>query len=436
MKISLLLLVGWPYFAIEAQDLPANSTLTLKHAFDLAIANSFQLKANRRNVQAAQQEKQIALLDRLPVLGSNLTYGYISNADVWDASLSHHQTALIPHHATTVSAEASETVFNGGEIKNRIRRTDLQVQLERLSLETDIEDIKLLVAAKYLDIYRLTSEQHVYENNIISTETRLRNVLSMQGQGMVTQNDVLRNRLILSDLHLSLRTITDDILILNKELNIVIGRPDSVVLVADSALLPTHLPDLPLATYLTLAHENNPGAKSSEVERLIAETNLKLVGGDRLPQLYLYGQSNFQRPFASTIPAIDIYTNVWQAGIGLHYNISSIYQTNKKLRLGKIQVSQSEEKDTLVQQYLDVAVRSGFIKFREANQDLLTLTADLAAAEENYRVVETKYFNQLALLTDMIDAVNTKIESELKVTTAKINVIYRYCQLLRAVGTL
>lgn len=191
-----------------------------------------------------------------------------------------------------------------------------------------------------------------------------------------------------------------------------------------------------MADYQRLAENSNQDLKISAVNNRIAETNIRLIGSDRLPEVFLYSGSNLQRPFTGVVPAVDIYSNVWQAGVGVHYNISSTYQTRKKIKSGEIELAEAHDRETLEKQNLGVNVSAALIKYRESKEDLVTLTSDLRSAEENYRVVEKKYFNQLALLTDMIDATNTKIEAELKVTTAQIDVVYTYCELLHIVGTL
>ena len=419
-----------------AQDSLKARQQTLRDVYKLALANSYQLKISEKGLLDARQQVEINKSYRLPALSSGLTYGYISNADSWSPSFSDHRVSAIPHIFTAFSLQAAETVFKGGELQNSIKKAVLQEQIASLSSEKDQEDIKLLVSAKYLDIYRLISQQKIYRNNIRLTENRLKNVLTMQKQGMVTRNDVLRTELTISDLQLALRRTGNDILILNKQLNVVTGAADSAALEPDSTLLTAPLPENKADYYLEDAGKINQDLRISAVGNQIAETNIRLLESDRLPQIFLYAGSNLQRPYTSSIPAIDIYSNVWQAGVGIHYNISSTYQTRKKIRSGEIELAQAHDRETLEKQNLDVRVKSGYIKYEEAKEDLVTLTRDLKSAEENYRVVEKKYFNQLALLTDMIDATNTKIEAELKVTTAQINVVYTYCQLLYAVGTL
>ena len=64
------------------------------------------------------------------------------------------------------------------------------------------------------------------------------------------------------------------------------------------------------------------------------------------------------------------------------------------------------------------------------------LELSVRQAEENYRIMRNRYMNQLAILTDLLDADNLRLNAELQLTTARTRVVYTYYELQRAAGTL
>ena len=65
-----------------------------------------------------------------------------------------------------------------------------------------------------------------------------------------------------------------------------------------------------------------------------------------------------------------------------------------------------------------------------------TQEKSVALATENYNVINNRYLNGLALVTEMIDASNSCLSAELQLVNAQINIIYSYYNLQRAAGTL
>ena len=57
-------------------------------------------------------------------------------------------------------------------------------------------------------------------------------------------------------------------------------------------------------------------------------------------------------------------------------------------------------------------------------------------ARQNYQVVNNRYLNQLALITDMIDATNMKLDAELGEVDARINIAYAYYKMKYIAGQL
>lgn len=83
-----------------------------------------------------------------------------------------------------------------------------------------------------------------------------------------------------------------------------------------------------------------------------------------------------------------------------------------------------------------MAVNAAFIKYNEAITQRNTLEKNMQLAEENYRIIQSKYNNQLAIILDVIDASNAKLDAELQHANAEINVVNQYYRLLKESGTL
>ena len=50
--------------------------------------------------------------------------------------------------------------------------------------------------------------------------------------------------------------------------------------------------------------------------------------------------------------------------------------------------------------------------------------------------MNNRYINQLAIITDLLDAYNLRLNAELELTTARTRVIYTYYELQRAIGNI
>ena len=57
-------------------------------------------------------------------------------------------------------------------------------------------------------------------------------------------------------------------------------------------------------------------------------------------------------------------------------------------------------------------------------------------ANQNYAVISNRYKNDMALITDMLDASNYRMAAVLQLLNAQINTGYNYCKLLYISGTL
>ena len=81
-------------------------------------------------------------------------------------------------------------------------------------------------------------------------------------------------------------------------------------------------------------------------------------------------------------------------------------------------------------------VKEAYVRFNESFVIYDTQIKSLELATQNYEVINNRYLNDLALITDMLDASNAKLSAELQVANARINILFNYYKLKKVSGNL
>lgn len=76
------------------------------------------------------------------------------------------------------------------------------------------------------------------------------------------------------------------------------------------------------------------------------------------------------------------------------------------------------------------------MNFMTSFTDLRTREKSVELADENYAVINNRYENGLALLTEMLDAGSMKLSADLALENARINVVYNYYKMKYLTNTL
>ncbi|RZJ34563.1 MAG: TolC family protein, partial [Chryseobacterium sp.] len=404
--------------------------MTASEVAELALQNHYQLKVSAQNINIAKQQTDITRLQKLPNITASTTQFYLGNALAIDKDFSNSTTIPMPHYGSTYGVQATQLIFKGGLVNKSIELAGLREQLSELDLEKNQQDVKFLVISNYLDVYKIINQQSVFDNNKKLAQQRLKNITDFYKQGMVTRNEVIRGELAIKNLDQGILTLANNRKILNYNLNIALGLP------ADTEIIPVENLEnkesgIGMDYYLNLAHETNPQLKSAQTNIGVADKNIEIIKTDRMPTLSGFGGYSLQRPITTRNPVLDMYSSGWQGGISLSYNIDNLYKTKEKVKLGELQKTQANDALTLTQQNIDMNVNASYVKYQEAIQQADILNDAKRLAEENYKITEAKYLNQLAVQAEMIDAQNQKLQSELDFANAEINVLYQYYNLLK-----
>ncbi len=417
------------YFSQEIKQMTANEVA------ELALQNHQQLKVSAQNIDIAKQNTNVVKLQKLPSITASTSQFYLGDAVAIDKDFSNSTNVPMPHYGSSYGVQATQLIFKGGLVNKSIELAGLREQLSELDLEKNKQDVKLLVISNYLDVYKIVNQENVFQNNKKLAQERLKNIQKFYQQGMVTRNEVIRGELAIKNLDQGILTLANNRKILNYNLIIALG------LSSDTEIVPVENLEnkesgIGIDYYLSLAHDKNPLLKSAQANVNVADKNIEIIKTDKMPTISGFGGYSLQRPITTRNPVLDMYSGGWQTGISLSYNIDNLYKTKERVKLGELQKNQANDAVTLTQQNVDMAVNAAYIKYQEAIQQAEILNDAKKLAEENYKITEAKYLNQLAVQAEMIDAQNQKLQSELDYANAEINVLYQYYNLLKSTGTL
>ncbi|MDR2235187.1 MAG: TolC family protein [Chryseobacterium sp.] len=409
--------------------------MTAGEVAEMAVQNHQQLKVSAQNIDIAKQNTNVTKLQKLPTVTASTSQFYLGNAVAIDKDFSNSTTIPMPHYGSSYAVQATQLIFKGGLVNKSIEVAGLREQLSELDLEKNKQDVKFLVISNYLDVYKIQNQETVFQNNKKLAQERLKNIQKFYQQGMVTRNEVIRGELAIKNLDQGILTLTNNKKILNYNLTIALGLPSDTEIIPVESLTDKES-GIGMDYYIDLAHESNPQLKSAEKNIDLAQKNIEIIKTDQMPTLAGFGGYTLQRPITTRNPVLDMYSGGWQAGISLSYNIDNLYRTKEKVKLGELQKTQAGDAKTLVQQNVDMAVNAAYVKYQESIQQADILNDSKRLAEENYKITEAKYLNQLAVQAEMIDAQNQKLQAELDYANGEINVLYQYYNLMKASGTL
>ena len=408
--------------------------LTIDELFRLGTENSLKIQADLMKESIAHEQSQTARTSRLPDLQIGLKGVVVGQPIVFQRGLSSPTYPDTPDWMQNYAVDFTQPLYQGGKIQYSIRKADLQKSVASLQTATDRADVKLSLLEQYMSLFSLYRQYNVLTRNIEESERRLKDIRQMKKEGLITNNDVLRSEMQLTNDRLSLTETENSIILVSQQLNILLGIDENRLLLPDTTLLYRAVALEQYDDYVTQACMNDPAIRLLREQTEVARNDVRLAKAANLPNVSLYASNTLARPISRTM--IDMYNNNWNIGLSVSYPLSSLYKNNHKIKESKLAVTLSQNTEEQKIQQIKVNVRTAYLRHREALQQVEALKLSVKQAQENYRIMQNRYLSQLAILTDLLDANSVRLNAELQLTSARTRVIYTYYQLERACGRL
>ncbi len=413
-------------------------TLTLEEAISMSLQNSKQLKLSQTNVDIAAlnirqiKENQLPSLSvsgsylRLNTPNLNLKIGQSSDS----TGGSENSTPKV-NQAMYGMASASLPIFSGFRFKYGLESAHYLEQAAKLDAESDRDAIIQNAVSAYSNLYKAKKSVDLVAENLRRERERVAEFTNREKNGMLARNDLMKAKLQESNVELALLDAENDLKITTINMDLMLGLPENTSLAADSASF-INLKDAGVATeweQTALTHRKDFAANG--IRQKAADSDIRVAKADFYPSVALTAGY-----VALNIPGVAVIPNAMNAGIGLKYDIGSLWKSGAKIAQARTHVYQLNTNVQILEDKIHLEVNTAYYNYVLSKRKIDVYAKAVEQADENYRITKNKYDNSLVTTTELLDADVAQVQSRINYESAKADAIVAYKKLEQTAGVI
>lgn len=438
MRLSKLLCLAVILFGISAH---AQTSLSLKDAVGIALSKSDEVNLANTKAATKSYEMQSVKMNQYPDMKISGQYMRLTAADLTLKSSKENQESTsgastqndqqsAPQYLLLGQASVSMPIFSGFKLKNSIAASKSLYEAEVANASQTKEETAMKVVQFYADLYKAQKSVELFKESLKSSHQRVTDFMAMEKNGIIARNDLLKAQLQESKIQLSLDESEKNVRLINYYLVTLLKMtPETQIVVREDNIDPN---------VFSLAVKSEADALQSrkDLEALdhlkkANDANIKVAKAAYYPSLSLSGGY-----IALDLDNVVQVENAMNVGVGLSYNLSSLFKNGKEVKAAKSKALEIETQKAM----LTDAIKTQIQQAREGYE--LSLKQDkvyaeaVTQADENYRIVKDKYDNGLSDTNDLLEADVEDLGAKINQAYAKANVALKFYELLEASGQL
>ncbi|MCE7065880.1 TolC family protein [Dyadobacter sp. CY326] len=418
---------------VFAQD---QRKLTLEEAIEMSLKNSKQLKLSQTNVDLAGLSIKQIKENQLPSLSVSGSYLRLNTPNInlklpQNGSDSTGGSALNVHQAMYGMASASLPIFSGFRFKYGLESAHYLEQAAKLDAENDRDAVIQNAVAAYSNLYKAKKSVDLVAENLLRERERVAEFTNREKNGMLARNDLMKAKLQESNVELTLLDAENDLKVTTINMNLLLGMPENTVLEADSASFVTLKEEGNAAEWEQTAISHRKDFAANGIRQKAAVSDIKVVKADFYPNVALTaGYVALNIPGVATIP------NAMNAGIGVRYDIGSLWKSGARMEQAKTRVYQLKTNEEILLDRIHLEVNTAYYNYVLSKRKIDVYAKAMEQANENYRITKNKYDNSLVTTTELLDADVAQVQSRINYEAAKADAIVAYKKLEQSAGVI
>lgn len=437
-RLYLFFLVAFAAVGTQIGAAQQKLQLSLEDAVRLSFDKSKYLHASLMRVQYADAKAGEAGALLLPSMKFNGGYTKLSTIPAAQVSLPFLTTpitispSIVDNYTARVTVQ--QPLFAGFKLQRNVDIADYTVHATQKEYDRDKADLAFNVKSAYWSLAKAIELQNVIDENVEQVKAHLKDVQSWQGQGLITNNEVLKVQVQLSDIQLRQIDAHNNVQLAKISLNNVIGLPLDTDIQLATNLMHEHRVFTDLQSLIRQAQERRAEIKSMQYRVQAGDAAVSLAQSGWWPQLYLVGNYVTARPNQRIFPSQDVFKDTWDVGVSVSLDLWNWGSTVRQTDQARAQLEQLKDGFGQLQDAVALEVTRDYLNLSRARERISVAEQGVRQAEENYRVTSGKFKQGLALNSDLLDAEVALLQAKTNYTQAFADYETAEASLERSIG--
>ena len=433
MKINKLVILSFLLLVFTKNQAQQKKSMTLKEAIEMAVTNSDATSLAKAKVETSKFELEVTENNRYPSVKASGQYLRLSSAHVVSNIQSNNSSSTGSSAPLKIDqlllgqVNATMPVFNGFKLKNSIKVSESIYKAETFVEKHTKEQIGLEVVELFSELYKAQQMTSLIEENLKTADQRVKDFTAMEENGLIARNDLLKSQLQQSNVQLSLDNAKKNTAIANYKLITLLKLPENTQVEIDIEAIKR---DMASNQGNSNQGERND-LKALEFKKQAAESGIKIAKGNYYPSLNLTGGY-----IAFDLNNVLTVSNAMNFGVGLSYDLASIFKNSKNVKLAQNRVKETEIALSQMNDQIKEEVFQTQENYNLSVKQSLVYDKAVVQATENYRIVKDKYDNSLSDTNDLLEADFQQLQSNINQALSKADVAQKYYELQFALGKL
>lgn len=424
--LFLLTISGWA----SGEEVPKE--LSLKEAVEIALERSASLHAAGEGIKGADYLRKSALADFFPTFRTEYGFSYLNTAPFFIGEMGLRATVGTRSNYNWETG-LDQPLFRGGAFYWSYRLAKLGVDLSKVFFELVKQDLILQVKAAYFNILKAEKIRQVAVQAVEQLESQLKVSKAFYDVGVIPKNDLLQTQVELAQARQNLTSAEVELGVAKATFNTLLRR-DVRVEVEVEDILEYRPMKIPFEECLVEARKNRPELEEAKLNVKKAEKEVWLGRSEYFPTIGLSG--NYERvgddPSVSGSKFVD--EDSWNINA---YAQWTFWQWGKKRQLVREKQSKLiQAKDAMVEveDSISLEVKDAYLRLTEARDKIDVAKLAIEQAEENFRINQERFKEQVATATDVLDAQTLLTRAKSNYFNALSDYNIAWARLNRAMG--